>query len=49
MFGLQHLPRGSFIGEKTLLILLTGLTFLLIINADPVNINDTTFIGKLVD
>ena len=48
MFGLEHLLRRSFIGEKTLLILLAGLTFLSLINAVPVNVNDTN-IGKLVE
>ena len=49
MFGLQYLLKRPIIGEKTLLILLAGLTFLSTINANPVNDNDTTFIGKLVD
>ena len=48
MFGLEHLLRRSIIGEKTLLILLAGLTFLSLINAVPVNVNDT-IIGKLVE
>lgn len=49
MFGLQHLQKGPITGEKTFLILLAGLTFLSTIIANPVNDNDTTFIGKLVD
>ena len=49
MFGLQHLLKRPIIGEKTLLILLTALTFFSTINANPVNDNDSTFIGKLVD
>ena len=49
MFGLQYLLKRPIIGEKTLLILLAGLTFLSLINANPVNVSNTTFTGKLVE
>ena len=50
MFGLQHLLRKPIFGEKPHVVLLAGLTFLSLINAaGPVNVNDTTFTGKLVE
>ena len=50
MFGLRRLLKKTIFGEKPHVILLTGLTFLSLINAaGPVNINDTTFTGKLVE